>query len=138
MCGVQRRQSIHRRRRAHLVVAPVGDHVRRAMGKVASHDLALTVSSTSRRAWFVTGAVACAVMRVVEGAEGNRRSLQIGKKPQTPRYATRVARELRTLAQFSSCSLCCGIGSCGVPRPSLADYVIGTGTPRGATAAAGA
>jgi hypothetical protein len=29
----------------------------------------------------------------------------------------------------------CGIGSSGVPRPSLADYVIGTGAPRGATAA---
>lgn len=29
----------------------------------------------------------------------------------------------------------CGIGSCGVPRPSLADYVIGTESPRGATAA---
>jgi hypothetical protein len=26
-------------------------------------------------------------------------------------------------------------GSCGVPRPSLADYVIGTGATRGATAA---
>jgi CoA:oxalate CoA-transferase len=29
----------------------------------------------------------------------------------------------------------CGIGSCGVPRPSLADYVIGTGATRGAPAA---
>ena len=29
----------------------------------------------------------------------------------------------------------CGIGPCGVPRPSLADYVIGTGATRGATAA---
>jgi hypothetical protein len=29
----------------------------------------------------------------------------------------------------------CGIGSCGVPRLSLADYVMRTGTPRGATAA---
>ena len=29
-----------------------------------------------------------------------------------------------------------GIGSCGVPRPSLADYVIGTGATGGATAAA--
>jgi hypothetical protein len=32
----------------------------------------------------------------------------------------------------------CGSGSCGVPRPSLADYVMGTGTPRGAAAAGGA
>jgi hypothetical protein len=29
----------------------------------------------------------------------------------------------------------CGIGSCGVPRPRLADYVAGTG-PRGAAIAA--
>ena len=28
---------------------------------------------------------------------------------------------------------CCGGGSCGVPRPSLADYVIGTGLADGAT-----
>jgi hypothetical protein len=32
----------------------------------------------------------------------------------------------------------CGIGSCGVPRPSLADYVMERGAPRGATAAGGA
>jgi hypothetical protein len=32
----------------------------------------------------------------------------------------------------------CAIGSSGVPRPNLADYVMGTGTPRGATAAGGA
>ena len=28
----------------------------------------------------------------------------------------------------------CGIGSCGVPRPSLADYVMGTGLTDGAAA----
>ncbi len=28
-------------------------------------------------------------------------------------------------------------GSCCAPRPSLADYVMGTGTPRGASAAGG-
>jgi hypothetical protein len=31
----------------------------------------------------------------------------------------------------------CGIGSCGVPRPSLADYVMETEATRGATAAGG-
>ncbi len=30
-----------------------------------------------------------------------------------------------------------GIGSCGVPRPSLGGYVTGTGATRGATAAGG-
>jgi len=31
----------------------------------------------------------------------------------------------------------CGIGSCDVPRPSLAPYVTGTGATRGATATGG-
>src|SRR5215831_11715868 len=38
-----------------------------------------------------------------------------------PRSEMRQARELL--------SCCCGIGPCGVPRPSLADYVRGPGPP---------
>ena len=51
------------------------------------------------------------------------------------RYTTDAERA--TLVARQPALARCGIGSCGVPRRSLADYVIGTGAPREVTATGG-
>jgi hypothetical protein len=55
--------------------------------------------------------------------EGQRHQVRLGKS-----ISRTVAGELAVAS---------APGSCGVPRPSLADYVMETGAPREATAAGG-